>query len=69
MLPISHQSITFEENSPTTISLLIPHDLTLKVTHEDFVKLAAANRELRLKCDRNPTPYRVRMYSQGLNSS
>jgi Uma2 family endonuclease len=49
MLPISHQSITFDENSLATISLLIPHDLTLKVSHEEFVKLAEANRELRLE--------------------
>lgn len=49
MLPMSHQSISFEENSPATISLLIPHDLTLKVSHEEFVKLAEANRELRLE--------------------
>jgi Uma2 family endonuclease len=49
MLPMSRQSISFEENSPATISLLIPHDLTLKVSHEEFVKLAGANRELRLE--------------------
>lgn len=49
MLPMSNQSITFEENSPATISLLIPHDLILKVSHEQFVKLAEANRELRLE--------------------
>ena len=49
MLPMSRQSITVEENSPATISLLIPHDLTLKVSHEEFIKLAEANRELRLE--------------------
>jgi Uma2 family endonuclease len=49
MLPMSRQSISFEENSPATTSLLIPHDLTLKVSHEEFVKLAEVNRELRLE--------------------
>lgn len=49
MLPTSSQLVTFEEDLPPAIPLHIPNDLTLKVSHEDFVKLAAANRDLRLE--------------------
>lgn len=49
MLQTSSQPITFEEDLPPAIPLYIPHDLTLKVSHEDFVKLAAANHDLRLE--------------------
>jgi Uma2 family endonuclease len=49
MLQTSSQPVTFEEDLPPAIPLYIPHDLTLKVSHEDFVKLAAANRDLRLE--------------------
>lgn len=49
MLPTPSQLVTFEEDLPLAIPLHIPNDLTLKVSHEDFVKLAAANRDLRLE--------------------
>ena len=49
MLQTPSQAVTFEEDSSPAIPLYIPNDLTLKVSREDFVKLAAANRDLRLE--------------------
>lgn len=49
MLPTPSQPVTVEEDLLPTISLYIPNDLTLQVSHEDFVKLAAVNRDLRLE--------------------
>lgn len=49
MLPTPSQPVTSQDDLPPPIPLYIPKDLTLKVSHDDFVKLATANRDLRLE--------------------
>ncbi|NJS12588.1 MAG: Uma2 family endonuclease [Microcoleus sp. CSU_2_2] len=38
-----------EADSPEPITLAIPHNLMLNISHQDFVKLAAVNRDIRLE--------------------
>ncbi|MCU0541792.1 MAG: Uma2 family endonuclease [Oscillatoriaceae cyanobacterium Prado104] len=49
MLQTSNSAIDIETDSPALLTLYLPHDLKLNISHEDFEKLAAVNRDIRLE--------------------
>lgn len=49
MLQTPNPSIDIEADSPALITLYLPHDLKLNISHQDFEKLAAVNRDIRLE--------------------
>lgn len=49
MLQTPNLTIALEADSPAPIALAIPRDLTLNISPQDFVKLAAVNRDIRLE--------------------
>ncbi|MCU0541791.1 MAG: Uma2 family endonuclease [Oscillatoriaceae cyanobacterium Prado104] len=49
MLQTPNPSIDIEADPPALLTLYIPHDLKLNISHQDFEKLAAVNRDIRLE--------------------
>lgn len=39
--------MVYATSNPESLNLLLPPSLKLKISHEDFIKLALANRNLR----------------------
>ncbi|NJL67172.1 MAG: Uma2 family endonuclease [Richelia sp. CSU_2_1] len=49
MLQIPNPAIDIETDSPALLTMYLPPDLKLNISHEDFEKLAAVNRDIRLE--------------------